>query len=81
MESHFSNFLSEKNCVQGIVSEKLKSTVYYDKFILKTVSVNEQNCSGKIIFYVPKKAKKTIEVGNKIKVFVTPTLLQNSFVS
>jgi competence protein ComEC len=79
LESHFSNFLSEKNCVQGIVSEKLKSTVYYDKFILKTVSVNEQNCSGKIIFYVPKKAKKTIEVGNKIKSFETPILLQNSF--
>lgn len=78
-KNHFSNFLSETNSVQGVVSEKLKSTVYYDKFILKTASVNEQNCSGKIIFYVPKKAKKIIEVGNKIKAFETPTLLQNSF--
>lgn len=78
-ENHFSNFISEKNIVHGIVSEKLKSTVYYDKFILKTVSVNQQNCSGKIIFYVPKKAKKIIEVGNKIKLFETPKLLQNSF--
>lgn len=78
-ENHFLNYLSEKNIVQGIVSEKLKSTVYYDKFILKTVSVNQQNCNGKFIFYVPKKAKKDIEVGNKIKLFETPKLLQNSF--
>ena len=78
-ESHFSNLLSEKNIVRGVVSEKLKSTAYYDKFILKTNSVNEQKCSGKIIFYVPKKAKKVIEVGNKIKFFETPKVLQNSF--
>lgn len=78
-KNHFSNFISETNSVQGVVSEKLKSTFYYDKFILKTASVNEQNCSGKIIFYVPKKAKKIIEVGNKIKAFETPILLQNSF--
>lgn len=78
-ENHFSNFLFDKNIVQGIVSEKLKSTVYYDKFILKTTSINEQNCKGKIVFYVPKKVKKTIEVGNKIKVFETPKALLNSF--
>lgn len=78
-ECHFSNFLFDKNIVQGIVSEKLKSTVYYDKFILKTFSVNEQICKGKIVFYVPKKVKKTIEVGNKIKVFETPKVLLNSF--
>lgn len=78
-ESHFSNFLSEKNIVQGVISEKLKSTVYYDKFILKTASVNQQNCSGKVVFYVPKKAQKVVEVGNKIKLFQTPKLLQNSF--
>lgn len=78
-KNHFSYFLSEKNNVQGIISEKLKSTVYYDKFILKTSSVNDQNCIGKIILYVPKKASKIIEVGNAIKVFETPTLLQNSF--
>jgi competence protein ComEC len=79
LPTHFYNFLSEKNIVQGIVSEKLKSTVYYDKFILKTNSINEQECSGKIIFYVPKKSEKVIEVGNKIKVFETPKALQNSF--
>jgi competence protein ComEC len=78
-ENHFLHFLSEKNIVQGIVSEKLKATVYYDKFILKTTSVNQQNCSGKIIFYIPKKAEKVIEVGNKIKFFETPKILQNSF--
>lgn len=78
-KNHFLNFLSEKNIVQGVVSEKLKSTVYYDKFILKTTSINQQNCSGKIIFYVPKKARKVIEVGNKIKLFETPKALQNSF--
>ena len=77
--THFYNFISEKNIVQGVISEKLKSTVYYDKFILKTVSINQQNCSGKIIFYVPKKAEKVIEVGNKIKLFETPKVLQNSF--
>ncbi|WP_329805988.1 ComEC/Rec2 family competence protein [Flavobacterium facile] len=78
-ESHFLNFISDKNIVQGIVSEKLKSTVYYDKFIFKTNSINKQKCSGKIIFYVPKKSEKVIEVGNKIKVFETPKILQNSF--
>lgn len=78
-ESHFSNFISEKNIVQGVVSEKLKSTAYYDKFILKTTSVNQQNCIGKIIFYVPKKTQKVIEVGNEIKLFETPRVLQNSF--
>lgn len=78
-KNHFSNFLSEKNIIQGIASEKLKSTVFYDKFILKTISVNEQNCNGKIIFHVPKKAQKVVEVGNKVKVFETPKLLQNSF--
>lgn len=77
--THFSNFISEKNIVQGVVSEKLKSTVYYDKFILKTTSVNQQNCSGKFIFYVPKKTEKEIEVGNKIKLFETPKVLQHSF--
>lgn len=78
-QNHFLNYLSEKNIVQAVVSEKLKSTVYYDKFILKTIAVNEQICNGKIIFYVPKKAKKGIEVGNKIKFFQTPKVLQNSF--
>jgi competence protein ComEC len=78
-ENHFLNFISDKNIVQGIVSEKLKATVYYDKFILKTTSINQQNCIGKIIFYVPKKTKKVIEVGNKIKFFETPKILQNSF--
>lgn len=78
-ETHFSNFISEKNMVQGVVSEKLKSTNYYDKLILKTTSVNQQNCHGKVVFYFPKKAQKEIEVGNKIKLFQTPKLLQNSF--
>lgn len=78
-KSHFSNFLSEKNIVQGVVTEKLKSTLYYDKFVLKTTSVNEKNCIGKIIFYIPKRTKKIIEVGNKIKLFETPKVLQNSF--
>lgn len=78
-KNHFLNYLSEKNIVQAVVSEKLKSTVYYDKFILKTIAVNDQICNGKIIFYVPKKASKGIEVGNKIKFFQTPKVLQNSF--
>lgn len=78
-KNHFSTFLSDKNIVQGIVTEKLKSTVYYNKYIVKTTSVDHQNCQGTFIFYVPKKSKKHIEVGNKIKVFETPTLLQNSF--
>ena len=78
-KSHFLNFLSEKNRVQGVVSEKLKATVYYDKFILKASFVNQQNCIGKLILYVPKKVKKRIEVGNIIQLFETPKVLQNSF--
>ena len=78
-KNHFSNFLSDKNSIQGIVSEKLKSSVFYDKYVLKTTLLNEQNCNGTIIFYVPKKANKQIEVGNVIKVLETLTLLQNSF--
>ena len=77
--THYSNFISEKNIMQGVVSEKLKSTVYYDKFIIKTCAINQQKCSGQLIFYVPKKANQVIEVGNKIKVFETPKLLQNAF--
>lgn len=77
--SHFSNYLLEKNMVQGIVVEKLKPTAYYDKFILKTNSINSENCKGKIICYVPKKANKNIEVGNKIKLFELPQLLQHTF--
>lgn len=78
-KKHFSNAISERNIVQGIVSERLKSTIYYDKFILKTNAINSENCIGKIICYIPKKANKKIEVGNKIKLFETPQLLQNSF--
>lgn len=78
-KNHFSTFLSDKNIVQGIVTEKLKPTVFYDKYIVKTTSVDHQNCQGTFMFYVLKKSKKHIEVGNKIKVFETPTLLQNSF--
>lgn len=59
-EIHISNFISEKNIVQGVVSEKLKSTAYYDKFILKAKRINGQNCIGKILLYVPKKQKKEI---------------------
>jgi competence protein ComEC len=76
---HFSNFLSEKNIVRGVVSEKLKSTVYYDKYILKTTAINWNSCKGQLILYVPKKANPTIEVGNEITCFETPKLLQNSF--
>jgi competence protein ComEC len=75
---HISNFISEKNIVQGVVSEKLKSTTYYDKFILKAERINGQNCIGKILLYVPKVKKKVIEVGNKIKLFETPNILQNA---
>lgn len=78
-KSHFMYLLSEKNIVQGVISEKLKTTAYYDKYILKTTSVNAQNCIGKIIFYVPKKSNTIIEVGNEIALFATPSLLQNAF--
>ena len=78
-EKHFSNSILEKNIIQGIVSEKLKSTPYYDKFILKVDAVNGGERQGKIICYLPKKANKTVEVGNGIKLFQTPQLLQNSF--
>jgi competence protein ComEC len=77
-KSHLSNFISEKNIVQGVVSEKLKSTTYYDKFILKTAQINTQNCIGKIILYVPKKLKKEIEVGYKMKLYETPKIIQNA---
>jgi len=77
-KSHLSNFISEKNIVQGVVSEKLKSTTYYDKFVLKTAQINTQNCIGKIILYVPKKLKKEIEVGNKMKLYETPKIIQNA---
>ena len=75
---HLSNFISEKNIVQVAVSEKLKSTTYYDKFILKTAQINTQNCIGKIILYVPKKLNKEIEVGNKMKLYETPKIIQNA---
>ena len=77
-KTHISNFISEKNIVQGVVSEKLKSSTYYNKFILKAAHINGQKCIGKILLYVPKKHKKEIEVGNKIKLFETPKLLQNA---
>lgn len=76
-KSHFSNSILERNLIQGLVTEKLKSTIYYEKFILKTEHINGQNCIGKILLYVPKKQKTEIEVGNKIKVFETPKTLQN----
>ncbi len=77
-KTHISNFISEKNIVQGLVTEKLKSSQYYNKFIVKTTSINQHNCIGKILLYVPKKQNRVIEVGNKIKVFETPKILQNS---
>jgi competence protein ComEC len=77
-KTHFSNSILERNLIQGLVSEKLKSTTYYDKFILKATHINGQNCIGKILLYVPKKEKTDIEVGNKIKAFETPKLLQNA---
>jgi competence protein ComEC len=78
LKTHISTFISEKNIVQGVVSEKLKSTTYYEKFILKAEQINEQNCIGKILLYVPKNQKIQIEVGNKIKLFGSPKLLQNA---
>jgi competence protein ComEC len=77
-KSHFSNSILERNLTQGLISEKLKSTTYYDKFILKAERINGQNCIGKILLYVPKKQKTEIEVGNKIKVFETPKILPNA---
>lgn len=77
-KSHFSNSILERNLIQGLVSEKLKSTTYYDKFILKSTHINGQNCMGKILLYVPKKQKTEIEIGNKIKLFETPKILQNA---
>lgn len=78
LKTHISSFISEKNIVQGVVSEKLKSTTNYEKFILKAEHINDQNCIGKILLYVPKKQKIQIEVGNKIKLFESPKLLQNA---
>ena len=77
-KSHFSNSILERNLINGLVTEKLKSTTYYDKFILKAEHINGQNCIGKILLYVPKKQKTEIEVGNKIKFFETPKILQNA---
>ena len=77
-KEHFLNSILERNLIQGLVTEKLKSTTYYDKFILKAEHINGQNCIGKILLYVPKKEKIEIEVGNKIKVFETPKILQNA---
>jgi competence protein ComEC len=77
-KSHFSNSILERNLIQGLVTEKLKSTTYYDKFILKAEHINGQNCIGKILLYVPKKQKTKIEVGNKVKAFETPKILQNA---
>ncbi|SEQ12236.1 ComEC/Rec2 family competence protein [Flavobacterium urocaniciphilum] len=76
---HFSNFILEKNIIQGLVIEKLKPTKYYNKFIIKTNGINSNNCIGKIICYIPKELNKNIEVGNQIKLFKTPQLLQENF--
>ena len=59
-KEHFSNSILERNLIQGLVSEKLKSTTYYDKFVLKSTHINGQNCMGKILLYVPKKQKTEI---------------------
>ena len=77
-KEHFSNSILERNLINGLVTEKLKSTTYYDKFILKAEHINGQNCIGKILLYVPKKQKTEIEIGNKIKLFETPKILQNA---
>ena len=77
--NHFSNLILEKNIIQGIVIEKLKPTNYYNKFIIKTNGINSNKCIGKIICYIPKKLHKNITVGNQIKLFETPQLLQENF--
>jgi competence protein ComEC len=76
-KSHFSNSISERSIIHGMVTEKLKSSPYYDKFVLKTTYINKQNCIGKILLYVPKNQKREIEIGNKVKIFETPKTLQN----
>ena len=78
-KNHFSHSLFERNIVQGVFVEQLKSTAYYHKFILKTTAINSQKSSGHILFYVPKKRQQKMEVGNRIKAFVSPKLLQNSY--
>ena len=77
-KAHFSKAILEKNIVQGLITEKLKPSIYYDKFIVRATSINQENSIGKILLYVPKNKNRVIEVGNNVKVFETPKALQNA---
>lgn len=61
---HFSHHLkSEKNLVVGQIIERLKSTTYYEKYVLDVHQINQQKAIGKLLIYIPKERKLSIKLG------------------
>lgn len=77
-KNHFSNFLLDKeNQLKAIITEKLKSSNYYDKYLLQTKIINTKPAQGKIILYLPKKLNYLAEIGNEIQLYSNINLLEN----
>ena len=69
-KNHFSNYLKdENNIIVGFVNEKLKSTSFYDKYILDVSQINKQFAKGKILIYLPKTRISKLTIGTEIRLF------------
>lgn len=66
---HFSHHLkNEKNLVVGQIIERLKGTLYYEKYVLDVHQINQKKTIGKLLIYIPKERKLSIKLSQNIRI-------------
>jgi competence protein ComEC len=69
-ENHFSHYANsyEKQTVEGIIKEQLKSTTNYQRYVVAICSLNKKPCFGKLLLHIKTTAKnKSFGVGLPIQ--------------
>ena len=71
LDSNKQNHYSKKtfevtNSIRGVVQTPLKPNAKYNKYFVTVTSFNRANVSGKLLIYVPKKAKIILHSGAEI---------------
>ncbi len=69
-ENHFSHYAnsSQKQAVEGIIKEQLKSTTNYQRYVVAICSLNKKPCFGKLLLHIKTTAKnKSFGVGLPIQ--------------
>lgn len=76
-QSHFSKHSTfTSNLLKGYITERLKPSAKYTKYIVEIEQANGTETTGKLLVFLPKKQANTLTIGTKITVKGKPVLIE-----